>query len=118
MREPASRDRILALLTALANAAAAPDHFIPVADRWEIRSPFVRQIGALRICHYDFTAQALSKIERGHQRDMLDVAAMLSRALVSKQGLRQAFAAIEPLLYRYPAIDPETFRRAVDEVVS
>ena len=25
---------------------------------------------------------------------------------------------VEPLLYRYPAIDPATFRRALDEVLS
>jgi hypothetical protein len=26
------------------------------------------------------------------------------------------FDAIEPQLYRYPAIDPASFRRAVDEI--
>jgi hypothetical protein len=28
--------------------------------------------------------------------------------------VRAAFAAIEPQLYRYPAIDPPAFRRAVE----
>jgi hypothetical protein len=31
-------------------------------------------------------------------------------------GLRAAFASIEPRLYRYPAIDPAAFARAVAEV--
>lgn len=95
---------------------AAPDHFIPVPDGWEARSPTVEQIGKLRVCHYDFTAQALAKIERGHARDAGDVVAMLSRGLVSREGIRQAFAEIEPQLYRYPALDPATFRQAVADV--
>jgi hypothetical protein len=96
---------------------AAPDHFIPVAAGWASRSPDVQQIGTLRVCHYDFTAQALAKIERGHERDLADVAAMLARGLVTPSGLRDAFAAIAPQLYRYPALDPETFARAVAEAL-
>ena len=38
---------------------------------------------------------------------------MLSRGLVEPEAVRQYFADIEPQLYRYPAIDPESFRRSV-----
>jgi hypothetical protein len=96
---------------------ASPDQFIPVLPGWEERSPVIRRIGRVTIRHYDLCAQALAKLERGHVRDMADVRAMLERGLVSAADLRRTFAEIEPQLYRYPAIDPPSFRRAVEGVV-
>lgn len=97
---------------------AAPDHFIPVPAGWESRSPLVRRIGLLTVCHYDFTAQALAKIERGHSRDLDDVRAMLAARLVSRAALRDAFEQAAPDLYRYPAIDPDTYRAALDAILA
>ena len=97
---------------------AAPDQFIPVPAGWEARSPLVSRIGRVTVRHYDFTAQALAKIERGHTRDLADVCAMLERGLVTRDGLRAQFIEIAPLLYRYPAVDPNTIRRALDEAVA
>lgn len=94
---------------------ASPDQFIPVPPGWEERSPWVAQIGRLTIRHYDFVAQALSKIERGHTRDLADVQAMVARRLITPLQVRDQFARIEPDLYRFPAIDPASFRAAVDE---
>jgi hypothetical protein len=62
-------------------------------------------------------AQALSKIERGHAQDVGDVEEMLRRGLVERAGLLEYFEAIEPRLYRFPAIDARSFRRAVEDVV-
>lgn len=172
MREPVTRDRVLAFLTALAKEAAAetelfvvggtsavlvgwreatmdidfvmrpesdemlraipalkerlhinvelaaPDHFIPVPAGWERRSPEIARIGRVTVRHYDFVAQALAKIERGHTRDLADVAAMLDAGLVTRTGLRRGWTEIEPLLYRYPAVDPESFRRALEDAVA
>ncbi|MEK7403110.1 MAG: DUF6036 family nucleotidyltransferase, partial [Gemmatimonadota bacterium] len=94
---------------------ASPDQFIPVPPGWEGRSPVVRQIGRVTVRHYDFCAQALAKLERGHTRDLADVDAMLARDLINGADVRAMFARMEPELYRFPAIDPATFRRAVDE---
>jgi hypothetical protein len=95
---------------------ASPDHFIPVAPGWEDRSPFITRIGRVTYRHYDFGAQALAKIERGHARDLDDVRAMVSHGLITGAQVRDQFARIEGELYRYPAVDPASFRRAVDEV--
>ncbi len=81
-------------------------------DREE-RSPFIAREGTLSFHHYDFYSQCLSKIERGHRKDHLDVAAMLTSGLVEPQRLLTLFEQIEPELYRYPALDAVTFRRAV-----
>ena len=97
---------------------ASPADFIPVKAGWEDRSPFVAQEGVVTFRHFDLYAQALAKIERGHDTDRLDVAAMLERGLVDVGGLREYFDAIEPELYRFPAIDPASFRRAVEAVTA
>lgn len=93
---------------------ASPAHFIPELPGWEGRSPFVAQEGRLAFHHYDFHAQALAKLERGHRQDLADVRHMIERGLVEPQRLRDLFKTIVPLLYRYPAIDAASFQRAVD----
>jgi hypothetical protein len=96
---------------------AAPDLFIPELPGWRERSRFICQAGPLSFFHYDFYAQALSKLERGHDKDLLDVGHMMQAGRIEPKELLRLFNEIEPRLYRYPAIDPATFRRAVEEFV-
>ena len=95
----------------------SPAHFIPELPGWEARSPFVAQEGKVAFHHYDFYAQALSKIERGHAQDVADVREMMARQLVQRVRLVELFDAIEPSLYRYPALDARSFRRALEAAV-
>lgn len=92
---------------------ASPAHFIPPLPQWEERSPFIAREGGLSFHHYDFYSQCLAKIERHHRKDQQDVAAMFASGLVEPRRLLELFEQIEPQLYRYPAIDPTQFRRAV-----
>ena len=96
---------------------ASPDHFIPVRPDWQERSPFIAREGRISFHHFDLCAQALSKIERGHAQDGADVREMLRRGLIDRAGLMEYFEAIEPGLYRYPALDPASFRQRVVEAV-
>ena len=93
---------------------AAPDQFIPALPDWQDRCIFIARHGSVDFYHYDFYSQALSKIERGHGRDLTDVEAMISRKLVSPCRLMSFFSAIETDLIRYPSIDPASFRGAVE----
>jgi hypothetical protein len=95
---------------------ASPDDFIPPLPGWQERSPFIVREGSVSFHHYDFYAQALAKIERGHDIDRRDIGDMLSSGLVEPARLKELFAAIEPELYRYPAIDPACFRRSVESI--
>ncbi len=95
---------------------ASPDQFIPVPPGWEQRSPVITRIERVTFHHYDFTAQALAKVERGHARDLADVEQMRERGLISAIDVRRQFDMIEPQLYRFPAVDPDSFRAAVDAV--
>jgi len=96
---------------------ACPADFIPELPGWEDRSVYIASEGLIAFYHYDFYAQALAKIERGHSQDLQDVRAMLDRGLIDTPTVRRSFAEIEPLLYRYPAIHPPSFRHAVEEML-
>ena len=94
---------------------ASPDHFIPVADGWEDRSVFIDTIGSISFYHFDLCAQALAKVERGHQQDLADVREMIARGLIDRDQALEYFQRIESDLYRYPAIHAPSFRRAVEQ---
>ncbi len=118
------RDDLLRLLPALKDELqlnielAAPSHFVPELPGWEARSPLIAREGKVSFHHYDFYAQALAKIERGHAQDRTDVEAMLDARLVEAGRLRELFETIVPDLYRYPAVDPPSLRRALDEALA
>ncbi|MDQ7843038.1 MAG: DUF6036 family nucleotidyltransferase [Armatimonadota bacterium] len=115
-------DRLLRVLPRLKDELqinielASPADFIPVAPGWEERSLFIAAEGQLSFFHFDPYAQALAKVERGHTQDLEDVRAMIRMKLVDPSRAVEYFRRIEPDLYRYPAVDPPTFRRAVEEI--
>ena len=97
---------------------AAPDDFIPALPEWRERSPFVVRHGVVDFHHYDFYGQALAKIERDHEQDLQDVAAMRRRGLIDARRLAAFFNAIEGDLLRFPEVDASAFaaqlRRALE----
>lgn len=93
---------------------ASPADFIPVAGDWRERSVFVAREGRVSFLHFDLTAQALAKVERGHEQDVRDVQAMVERGLVQPAAARAYFERIEPELHRFPAVDAAGFRRQVE----
>jgi len=92
---------------------ASPDDFLPPLPGWRERSVFITRHSSVEFFHYDLYAQALAKIERGHRRDLDDVAAMLTRDLITPERLLELFVAVEAQLIRYPAVDPVALRSAV-----
>lgn len=96
----------------------SPAYFIPRLPGWRERCLFIEAVGDIQFFHYDPCSQALSKLERGHQRDLDDVRQRLRLGLVRTEDLLRLLAAIEPDLLRYPAVDPSEFRRKVEQFVS
>jgi hypothetical protein len=96
---------------------ASPPDFIPELRGWRDRSPLLFSDGNIDVHHFDPYSQALAKIERSFDHDREDVRQLIERGLVEPVRLGELFDAIEPELFRYPAIDPTTFRRRVDEIV-
>jgi len=93
---------------------AAPSDFIPQLPGWHDRCQYIGREGKVSFFHYDLYSQALAKIERGHDHDLLDVTAMIKENLVDRHKLLDLFERIKPDLYKYPAIDPPSFTKAVN----
>jgi len=94
---------------------ASPDLFIPVPSNWQDRSPFIIRFGKINYYHYDFYSQALSKMERGHSRDWVDVEGMFRHQLIEKRLLWTRCLETETFLIRYPAVDPTVYRKRVEQ---
>lgn len=94
----------------------SPPDFIPELPEWRERSPFLFREGSLDVHHFDPYSQALAKVERAFDQDLKDVRDMIERGLVDPARALALYAAIEPELFRYPAIDPGTFRSRVHAV--
>jgi hypothetical protein len=92
---------------------ASPDQFIPAVPGWRERSTFIVRHGEVSFYHYDFYSQTLSKLQRGHARDLIDVRAMRAAGLIDLSELTRLFGEMQPQLIRYPAIDPGMFGRVV-----
>jgi hypothetical protein len=93
---------------------ASPGDFIPLPSGWEERSLDAGHEGRLRCFHFDPYSQALAKLERGLDHDLVDVDALIGRGLVDRARLPAMFEEIAPQLYRFPGIDPGSFRAAVE----
>lgn len=93
---------------------ASPADFIPELPGWQKRSLFIAKERKLSFFHYDFYSQALSKVQRAHSKDVDDVQQMLRRELIEPQRALELFGIIEAELYRFPAIDPPSFKARVE----
>lgn len=96
---------------------ASPPDFIPELPGWRDRCTYAFTEGDVDVYHFDPYSQALAKLERGLDRDLGDVLAMRERGLIEPDRILDLYEAIEPELYRYPAIDPPSFRRRVEAFV-
>ena len=94
---------------------ASPDLFIPELPGWRERSAFIRRVGEVDFRHFDFYSQTLAKLERGHERDMLDARAFVAEGLVARQKLRDFFQDIRPSLKNFPAIDEASFAKSIED---
>jgi len=77
------------------------------------RSQFIVHHGVVEFLNHAPYSRALTKIQRGHPRDIGDVDAMFNHGLIDKSRLADYFLLIESGLIRYPAIAPSTFKRSI-----
>ena len=96
---------------------ASPQDFLPPLPGWRDRSVFIGKRGQIAFYHYDFTAQALSKLSRGFDRDISDVQAMYEQGLFSLEDLSDCFEAIEPELIRFPSLDSDVLKGRVETFI-
>jgi hypothetical protein len=94
----------------------SPAHFVPALPGWRERCDFALEIGKLAVLHFDPYTQALSKLERGHDRDLQDVHTLVNAGLIDTSHLRSLFVAVQSELFRYPEIDLKSLSTAVDRL--
>lgn len=97
---------------------ASPSDFIPELPNWRERSVFINTYSRVSFYHYDFYSQALSKIERGHDRDLKDVEQMCKLNLIQKSELLDYFNKISPQILRYPSLDETIFKQRVLDFIN
>jgi hypothetical protein len=95
---------------------ASPLDFLPPLAGWRDRSRFRFRAGNLEVFDFDLYSQALSKLERGFELDLGDVAHMVKTGQVEPARLLDLFEGIETELFRFPAVDPARLRQAVEEL--
>jgi Nucleotidyltransferase of unknown function (DUF6036) len=90
---------------------AAPGDFIPLPLQWEAHAQFVGRYGSIDVFYFDFYSIALSKIERGNDRDIADVKLLIQHEIVTLDELDKAFQEVLAQLGkgRYPRITPQRF---------
>ena len=94
----------------------SPVHFVPALPGWRERCEFTMQLGKLAVHHFDPYTQALSKLERGHVRDLQDTQALIREGIVDPRRLRALLAEVQSELFRYPAIDAKSLFKAADRL--
>ncbi|HUZ70281.1 MAG TPA: hypothetical protein VMU65_11260 [Candidatus Saccharimonadales bacterium] len=92
---------------------AGPLDFLPEPAGWRDRSPYLGRYGAIDVFQTDFALQALAKLERGLDRDLADVEAMLERGLTTPDAVKALFVEIQPELFRFPAVDGDSLATRV-----
>ena len=97
---------------------ASPDQFLPPLPGWQERSAFIAQFGHVEFRHYDYYSQALAKIERGYEHDLLDALSFVAEGLVNPKELTRLANEILPQLSRYPGIDRGTFEAKLTSFLS
>lgn len=93
---------------------ASPLDFLPPLEGWQERSRFRFREGNLEVFDFDLYSQALSKLERGFELDLEDVRSMVRAGQVDPKKLLDLFATIEPELFRFPAVNPQSLRATVE----
>src|SRR5437660_1505596 len=74
---------------------ASPDDFIPATSDWREKSPLIASVGRVQYFHYDLALQALSKVERGHDKDINDLRNQVRGGIGPIDELRRTLSCIE-----------------------
>ncbi len=88
----------------------SPADFIPLPAGYQDRAVFLGRFGSLEVFHFDFYSTALSKIARGTEEDLRDVAALVRASRIEMNRLEDCYREIRPrLAVESLKQDPEEF---------
>lgn len=89
----------------------SPVDFIPLPSQWEMHTQFAGRYGKIDVFYFDFFSIALSKIERGNNRDIADVKLLVQQGMITLSELDVAYQEVLAQLGkgRYPRVTPQRF---------
>ncbi len=95
------------------NVLASPGDFIPLPASWQRQAQYIGRYGPLEVFYFDYYSLALSKIERGTERDLHDVELLGHQGWITREGLDAAYQEILPQMGhgRYFNRDASRFTR-------
>ena len=90
---------------------ASPADFIPLPSQWEMHARYIGRYGEVDVFYFDFYSIALSKIERGNNRDIVDVKLLVQQMIISLDELDVAYQEVLAQLGKgkYPRTTPQRF---------
>lgn len=90
---------------------ASPADFIPLPSQWEMQARFIGRYGTIDVFYFDFYSIALSKMERGNNRDIADVKLLVQQGIITLDELDRAYQEVLSQLGkgRYPRLTPRRF---------
>jgi hypothetical protein len=90
---------------------ASPGDFMPLPSQWEAHVRYVGRYGQIDVFYFDFYSIALSKIERGNDRDIADVKLLVQQGIITLSELDAAYQEVLAQLGkgRYPRVTPQRF---------
>lgn len=90
---------------------ASPGDFMPLPSQWEAHARYVGRYGQIDVFYFDFYSIALSKIERGNDRDIADVKLLVQQGVITLSELDAAYQEVLAQLGkgRYPRVTPQQF---------
>jgi hypothetical protein len=105
--------RKVAQAMSIAIEFTSPSLWIPLPSQWETMSRYVGRYGKIDVFYLDFYAIALSKMNRGNDRDIKDVKLLLQQGLLSLAELDAAYGEVVANMGkgRYRRMDPQQFAR-------
>lgn len=116
--EPAEHGRLIQAIRALKDrlhvnvAEANPADFIPLPTGARHRDEWIGEFGRIQVYHFDPYSTALSKIDRGTDKDLADVEALLRAKRIDFETLRRCYEEILPRFGQESLRqDPDRLRR-------
>ena len=90
---------------------ASPSDFMPLPSQWESHARYVGRYGGVDVFYFDFYSIALSKIERGNNRDIADVKLLVQQNIITLDELDTAYQEVLAQLGqgKYPRVTPQRF---------
>ncbi len=104
IRQTGERQQIDVLFT-------SPEDFVPIPIHWKTQTRYIVRYGTIEAYYFDFYSLALSKIERGSDRDLYDLRLLIEQNIINLKKLEETYREVLPRMGKRPYLNiiPQRF---------